>query len=80
VSSRPIEIALAASFFLTSQFGCTQKENDRAKRRLDEAGQELKHDTRKATEKLRQGAREASRELQGNAHNAEPKSRKTAGS
>jgi hypothetical protein len=71
-------IALVASILLVSQSGCTQKENDRAKRRLDEAGQELKHDTRKATEKLKQGAREASQELQRDTHNAEREIKKSS--
>ena len=52
-----------AGFLLLCQSGCTREDDDQARRKLHEAGQELKRDTRQASEKLKQGAHEAGQEL-----------------
>jgi hypothetical protein len=63
-------LVLPAAVVLVWQSGCTAKDEEQAKRKLHEAGQELKHDTREATQKLKQGANEAGQELRHDAHAA----------
>ena len=65
-----LSLAIVISLMLVCATGCTRQDNAQAERKLHEAGQELKHDTRTAAEKLRQGAHEAAQELRKDAHEA----------
>jgi hypothetical protein len=64
--------------------GCSRQDEDFAKRKAQQAGQELRHDAQKASEQLKEGAQElkrtagpkldkAGRELKEDAHRASEK-------
>jgi hypothetical protein len=76
VNTRRLAIVLAVAAISIWQCGCTREENDQAKRKLHEAGQELKQETKDATKKLKEGADKAARELRSDAHEASQKMKK----
>jgi len=56
--------------FFASQFACTRQDNEQAKRKLREAGRELKQEARQDSEKAKQEAKKAGEELRRDAHKA----------
>ena len=63
VNKTRISVVLTASVLLAWQCGCTRGDEVRARQKVHETGQELKHETQEATQKLKQGAKEAAQEL-----------------
>ncbi len=77
VNTRRLAAVLAVSAISIWQCGCTEQENDQAKRKLHAAGQELKQETREATQKVKEKADNAGRELRSEAHEASGKLKKS---
>jgi hypothetical protein len=63
VTGNRLAIVVAAFSLVAWQCGCSRKDEEQAKRKLRESGQELKHDVHKAGQELRHDAHEASREI-----------------